>query len=167
MRTIRLALLFCLSLVQVSVSADSLILDHTQRDWSQMGDLSRSQQLPVVILVSSEDCGYCEHLKQQVLLPLARSGSLEGLALIRELSMEAGGKLVDFDGERIRTRIFLSHHHVFASPTVLFLDPDGRPLHAPLVGYNGPDEYRGLLLQALKESLLTLRAVSQAPNAGS
>jgi thioredoxin-related protein len=149
----RLILALCLVLTLRHATADSLMLDHVQRDWTEIAELAESRHLPVVILVSSEDCGYCERLKNEVLFPMAREGRLKDRALVRELPLDTGGKLLDFDGERIRTRIFLGRYKVFASPTLLFLDAHGLPLHEPLVGYSGPEQYRDLLLRALRDSL--------------
>ena len=157
MHTLRFTLLFGLFLLQLPAFADSVVLNTNHRNWEQLAEVSRKRHLPVVILVSDEDCAYCELLKHEVLIPMARDGVLENLALLRELSMGTGGKLVDFDGERIRSRIFLTRYKVFASPTLLFLDADGHPLHDSLVGYNGLEQYRSLLLQALNDSLAGLR----------
>jgi hypothetical protein len=78
-------------------------------------------------------------------------------ALVREIDLDTGGKITDFDGEKVRARIFLSRYKVFATPTVLFLDAHGERLHEPLVGFNGVDKYQPLLRQALRKSLLALQ----------
>ena len=165
MHAARLFLIIGLSLVLSPAVGDSLLLDTNHRDWAQLGELSRSRHIPVVILVTDEDCGYCERLKEEVLLPMAREGRLEGRALVRELSMRTGGKLLDFDGERIRARIFLGRYNIFASPTLLFLDAAGHALHKPLIGYNGRDEYSSLLLEALDKSLSGMAPSDVAGNA--
>ena len=126
--------------------------DHHTRDWSQVAGIARADMLPVVVLVSSPECGYCNRLKRDVLAPLQASGKLGKQAVWRELDLNSGGKLVDFDGERVRARIFVGRYQVFATPTLLFLGPDGIPLRAPLVGFNGKDAYGPLLDQALSES---------------
>ncbi len=160
---LRLTILLSLVLLQLPAFADSVILDHNHRNWAQLAELSRERHLPVVILVGDEDCAYCELLKRELLLPMARAGRLTNLALLRELSMRTGGKLVDFDGERIRSRIFLSRYKVFVSPTLLFLDSDGHPLHAPLVGYDRTEQYRSRLLKALNDSLAGMHRINEAP----
>jgi|GEM_PF-1388400 len=153
-----LTFLLLLSMLFPALS-DPLPLDTDHRDWRQLGEQAREQQLPIAILVTDPDCGYCERLKKDVLIPMARDGRLKSLALLRELSMDAGGKLVDFDGERIRWRIFIARYQVFAAPTLLIVDADGVPLHDPIIGYNGPDAYRDRLIQALSDGVSEMRGM--------
>jgi len=148
----RLALLLLCLTAAWPAQSDSGPLDQEQRDWARVGELSRSRHLPVVVLISSKDCGYCERLKSEVLSPMLQDGSLTHRAVFGEVSRYSGGKIVDFDGERMRTRIFVDRYRVFAYPTLLFLDARGQPLHQPLVGYNGRAGYRPLLLEALEQS---------------
>ena len=152
----RIALFLVLALSTLAAVADPDLFDREQRDWSQVGELARDRRLPVVVLVSSEDCGYCRRLKDEILLPMQRDGSLADQAVLGELGMYSGGKLVDFDGERVRTRIFLDRYQIYAYPTLLFLDDRGRPIHGALVGYNGRERYQPLLLDALSQSRAAL-----------
>jgi len=71
-----------------------------------------------------------------------------------------GGKITDFDGDRLRARLFLSRYEIFATPTLLFLGPDGRPLAEPIVGYNDPSSYRALLTDRLSRAQTALEAGS-------
>jgi thioredoxin-related protein len=142
-----------------STAAENTLLDSPARNWAQVGIEADAKQLPLVLLVSGEDCGYCELLKQEVLRPMHRSGELENRVIVREMDLHTGGKIVDFDGEKVRAGIFLGRYKVFATPTVLFLGHDGRPLHDPLVGFNGTERYRPLLEQAIHESRVALEHI--------
>jgi len=130
-------------------------LDSTD-DWAQVGALARAGGLPVVVVVTGDGCGHCARMHRDLFSDPNACTLLERQAVTRELHRDTGGKVTDFDGERVRSRIFLSRYEVFATPTVLFLDPDGEPLAAPLVGYSDPDEYRQLLSDRLEQSRLVL-----------
>ncbi len=132
--------------------AGHTLLDETTRDWSEISVAAKSAGLMVAILVTSEDCAYCELLKKEVLLPMLRNDGLGRRILLRELSLHTGGKLVDFDGEKVRARVFLRRYGVFATPTLLILNTDGVALHNPLVGYKDAEAYYSLLDQALRQS---------------
>lgn len=132
--------------------ADQPGLDQTTRDWSRVATDARETGLPVLVLVSSEDCAYCELLKQEVLRPLLREGRLGRQALVHELSMHTTGKLVDFNGEKVRSGVFVRRYAVHVTPTLLLLDAAGRALHEPLVGYKDPDAYYTRLQEALIRS---------------
>jgi thioredoxin-related protein len=129
-----------------------------------VAQLAQRRGLPVVILVSEPDCGYCIRLKTDVLRPMQRQGRLQERAIVRELRMRTRGKLTDFDGERVRGPVFLGRYQVFAAPTLLFLDPRGGILRDPIVGYNGKERFQPLLEEALTQSraALSLTAVAQA-----
>jgi len=114
-------------------------------DWSAEVTEAHKAGLPVLILFGSEYCGYCERLKAEVLEPLARSGKFENLAWIRELDIKRGGKIRDFDGEKIRTKIFVDRYGVYAAPTLVLVDNQGKPLGPPIVGYNSSEDYMSYL----------------------
>ncbi len=147
---------FILLLSSLVIRADPGLLDHTTRDWSEVSLAAASTGLPIAILVTSEDCPYCDLLKREVLLPMLRTGGLTRQLVLRELPLHTGGKLVDFDGEKVRARIFLRRYGVFVTPTLLFLNARGEALHKPLVGYKGADTYQTRL-----NRLLTLIADSR------
>ncbi len=137
-------------------AAETVLLDENVSDWTRVQVQADSSSAALVLLVTSPGCGYCAMLKQDVLRPMQREGAFESRALVRELDLDAGRKIVDFDGEKIRARLFLKRYKVFAAPTVLFLDRDGHPLHAPIVGFNGVEKYRPLFDEALRESRMAL-----------
>jgi thioredoxin-related protein len=110
-------------------------------DWSAQVTQARRSGLPILILFSREHCGYCERLKSEVLEPLAKSGEMKNFAWIRELDINRGGKIRDFDGEKIRTKIFVDRYEVYATPTLIFVDNQGKPLGTPIVGFNDSEDY--------------------------
>ena len=97
--------------------------------------------LPMLILFSTKDCFYCERLKTEVLSPLVERGELGNFVGYRELNISRGGKIRDFDGEKIRTRAFVKRYGIYATPTLLLVDDRGNPIGTPIVGYNNSGEY--------------------------
>ncbi len=139
--------------------AGGLHLGASTRDWAALGREAAAEGVPVAILVTAEDCAYCELLKQRLLGPMQRAGAFDGRLVGAELSLDAGGKVLDFDGERVRTRLFLNRYGVFATPTLILVDAQGRLLHDPIVGFNGSEDYRSLLEEALQSALAALGGV--------
>jgi len=126
-------------------------------DWSDVSQQARRQHSQIMVVFSAETCGYCDRLKREVLEPLAHDPRESRHLLIREFDINAGGKITDFDGERIRSRQFKRRYGIFATPTLLILDADGHPLTQPLVGYNSADAYRELLHASLVSSYAALK----------
>ena len=132
-------------------------------NWAQVSRVSRSTEIPIMIIFTARDCGYCRMLKQEVVLPMLKRGDFHGRALVREFDIKGGGKVTDFDGERIRRRIFVNRYDIFATPTVVFLDDRGKGLIEPLVGFNRADSYRDQLRETL-DSAKTVFTVLRDPN---
>jgi thioredoxin-related protein len=126
-------------------------------DWSDVAQTARDRHQPILVVFSADTCGYCSRLKREVLDPMSQQEAADSQPLIREFDINTGGKLTDFNGERIRSRQFKQRYGIFATPTLLILDPDGHPLSDPLVGYNSPDEYRELLQNHLVTSYRALK----------
>ena len=159
----RLSLLPILWLLGLTTSlAAGLDLNRTTRDWAALGSQAAAEGVPVAILVTAEDCGYCELLKRRLLEPMQRAGAFDGRLIGAELPRDAGGKVQDFDGEPVRTRLFLNRYGVFATPTLILVDPKGRPLAAPIVGFNGAENYRPLLEKALHRALAALEGLDHS-----
>lgn len=132
--------------------------DPTFRDWEHAGTLAEARKLPVVIVFVADHCGYCERLEETFLAPLKEKGSLEERAIVHTLDIHASGKVKDFDGERMRITPFVNRYGVFATPTIVMVDPQGRMLGEPLVGFNEPETYGDLFHSALADALTILKA---------
>ena len=126
-------------------------------DWSDVSASARRQHSPILVVFSADTCGYCVKLKREVMEPLSHNPRAEEPLLIREFDINAGGKVTDFNGERIRSRQFKRRYGIFATPTLLILDADGQLLTDPLVGYNSASEYRELLHASLVTSYEALK----------
>ncbi len=126
-------------------------------DWSDVSESARIKHSPILVVFSAETCGYCVKLKHEVIEPLSHDPKASRNLLIREFDINAGGKIVDFNGEPIRSRQFKRRYGIFATPTLLILDAEGRPLTDPLVGYNSANEYRELLHASLVDSYRALK----------
>lgn len=128
----------------------------TTRDWERVGANARALGIPLVMVITGNGCGHCERMKNEFLYDPTVKSFLGGRALVRMYPESTGGKLTDFDGERTRARMFIDRYEIFATPTLLFLDPDGNPIADPVVGYNDAVNYRDLVTGRLDEAQLAL-----------
>lgn len=104
-------------------------------DWQAAGQQASTSGHPILLYVSSPDCGYCQRLKPRALEPWLHAQAASAPLLV-EVDLHQEGKWVDFDGDKVRARVFLHRYSVFATPTLLFLDPQGHPLTPAMVGYD-------------------------------
>jgi thioredoxin-related protein len=122
------------------------------------GKQSQSTGKPVLVFVSQKGCEFCRRLRKQVLYPLIRAGELEGKVILREVSLDFGFELRDFDGRAVAGREFADRYEVFVTPTLLFLDGQGESLVESLVGTPNLEFYGFYLnkkIEAATEALET------------
>lgn len=153
----RFIILFVLFYLTVNSAAFAESSNHllTTSDWSEEAGLAKNEGVPILVIFSSDDCFYCEQLMQQVINPMLDSGTLSQLAHVREFNIRRGGKVTDFDGDPIRSRIFVGRYGVFATPTVVLLDYNGNQLTPSIVGFDGIDQYPDHLAEALHNAQLS------------
>ncbi len=111
---------------------------------------SQSGRLPIVTFVSQKECEFCRRLREQVLFPMIRAGELEGKVILREVSLDSGFSLQDFNGAEIVGREFAARYDVFVTPTLLLLDGQGESLVHPLVGTPNLEFYAFYLQRAIE-----------------
>jgi len=114
-------------------------------------DASRAGK-PIVALVSAEGCHYCELLKDNVFVGMERDERI----ILRELAMDNPLRLIDFEGNVTDHSDFTSKYGVFLTPTVLFLDGEGKSLAEPIIGVSNIDFYLYYLERRISQSRLRL-----------
>jgi thioredoxin-related protein len=124
---------------------------HPTYDWAGISNVARAEHSPILVVFNSETCGYCQRLKHEVIEPLTHNHN-QKLPLIREFDIYSKGKIIDFNGDPIRSRQFKRRYNIYAVPTLILLGPDGTPLTDPIVGYNSQKEYLELLQTSLVAS---------------
>jgi thioredoxin-related protein len=127
-------------------------------NWADASASARENHSPIVVLFESQGCGYCMKLKREVLQHLPDKVTAQR-PVIKEFDIYAGGKIIDFDGDPIRSRHFKERYHIFAVPTLIIMDAHGTPLTDPIVGYNSKEEYQELLNSSLITSYSALEGL--------
>jgi thioredoxin-related protein len=118
--------------------------------------VSSNEQLPIVVFVSQTGCQFCEALRKQVLFPMLRSGQFQEKMIFRELSLDAGFVVEDFDGAMIAGSDFAARYGATLTPTLVYLDPDGNELEKKRVGISNIEYYGFYLLRSIKAATTKL-----------
>jgi len=116
--------------------------------------MSSEYRRPIIVFVSQPGCEYCHLLREQVLHPMIEAGILEGKSILREVSLDDGFVLIDFEGRKVSGREFAQRYGAFVTPTLLFLDSDGQEVSDPLVGISNI-EYYGVYLDRAIDTATT------------
>lgn len=126
-------------------------------DLQSDGQLADAQHLPIMLVFSAIDCGYCEMLEEEFLQPMLLGNEYEDRILIRKIVLDNGSRLTDFNGQRRDATAFSDQYRVFVTPTILFVNASGEELTARMLGINTPELFGGYLDDCIETALLKVR----------
>ena len=151
-----LCLMLCAGLLCVAASGEERRDSLRVIDWAESfaldAELAQQEQLPIVVFISQHGCEFCELLRENVLFPMMRSGKMQEVAIIRELSLDECFFTLDFDGNMISGMKFADRYGSAVTPTLLFLGADGDELARKRVGISNIEYYGFYLGQSLEEA---------------
>lgn len=127
------------------------------RDLFIDGQAAQSNGQVILLLVSQEYCSFCEQIKREVIRPIIRSGSYDNRLMIRELMLDGGSDIVDFEGNQQESQAFAFGYRVGLTPTLLFLSPNGQELAPKMVGIQTPEMYYYYVDESIQQALQTLK----------
>ena len=127
-------------------------------DLRASGATAASEGRALLVLFSESGCPYCERLRKEYLLPLQRNADYRKKVMFFQVDVDAVTALRDFAGAPTTQAQLAKRYAIRTMPTVLLLGPGGKPLAAPLVGYNGSDFYGAYLDERVETAIAALRA---------
>ena len=107
----------------------------------------------VVVLFSLPDCSYCDQIRREQLIPLARDRTWVGRLVVREVSIVGARTLIDFRGSQTNEAAFARAAQAKFSPTVAFFGPTGEQVSPSIVGARLPDFYGAYLSDAIDSGI--------------
>lgn len=122
------------------------------RDLQHDARLASARGIPLLVMVSLSGCPHCEAVRRSHLLPLLKQSPLAPVLLIRQVELNGGEGLIDFNGEKTTHADFAKRNRVTIAPVVLFFGVDGQRVADPLVGAMIPDFYGSYFDAALAEA---------------
>jgi thioredoxin-related protein len=161
MRNSLLAIILSALMIVGPVSGDNAAMIRVS-DMRDEARVVREDDLILVLEFSSDDCAYCRKLEQLFLLPMQRNAEYDEKILIRTVSLDNFETLVDFDGQSVSTAEFASRYEVSLTPTLLFLNADGKEMSDKLVGIWSEDFYGGFIDSRIDEAREKLTHVGLA-----
>lgn len=89
-------------------------------------------------------------MKREVLNPMQLSGDYAKQVLIRELPIDLGESITNFEGHREVTKHFSNRYRIQVTPTLLFLDGNGNEVAERILGINTVDYLLFYVEEAIK-----------------
>ncbi len=120
---------------------------------------SKSRNIPIMMMFSSDDCRYCLIVEEDFLIPMLISGDYTNRVMITKFKIDSNLPVVDFNGGVTTAEAIQSRYKINMTPTILYLDATGHELVEKQVGLTTPDYYGGYLDMSIDEALKKLNAV--------
>lgn len=111
------------------------------RDLQQDVRVAAARGIPLLVMVSLAGCHHCETVRRSHLLPLLKQSPLAPTLAIRQIELNGGESLVDFNGEKTTHADFARRNGATIAPVVLFFGAGGERIADPLVGAMIADFY--------------------------
>ncbi len=118
--------------------------------------LAIKKKAPILILFAMEGCAYCQYVEEEHLKPMLRNDDYGKKVIIRRVMTDDYDDLIDFDGKTISSLDFSARYNADMTPTVVFLDQNGKQL-SRILGVRNTELYGGDLDDSLDLSLQMIR----------
>jgi thioredoxin-related protein len=122
-------------------------------DLSQLAETSEDESKLILIEVSATECGFCELLEEDYIKPMLRSEAYTSKLLIRKLDLDNPDTIVDFSGDSISTIEFALRYKARLTPTMLFLDSEGKEVGERIVGINTLELFGGYIEASIENGM--------------
>ena len=141
----------------VSVNAEPTRVQET-RDLHRDAQEARAKNIPILVMFSQHGCAYCVILEEEYLKPMVKSGDYRNKVLIRKVMRDNYGDIRNFDGKAIAADKLANDYRAFVSPTLVFVDHNGKELAKRIMGVGTEGYFAYELDQSIELSLRRLRA---------
>lgn len=137
------------------------------KNFQKLGQRACHENKVMVVMISRESCPYCVKLKKEIFVPEVKYGELNEKWLLRELLIDGGNKHIDFDGKEIESVKYAMSIKATLTPTVLFLDKEGKEIGKRIVGTGGAMEFYDFYLKrSINQALEKQRCSNTKNNTG-
>ena len=133
---------------------------HEVQDLAGLAQQAHDQQTPILIMFSQNGCSYCVILEEDYLRPMLKSGDYQDKVIIRKVRIDSYETLRGFDGNPVEADTFASNYRAYVTPTMVFLDHNGRELTKRLMGVGTEGFFAAEIDTAIDTSLNRLRSVA-------
>jgi len=124
---------------------------------AETGQLSRQQGVPTIVFISRDACPYCRTLRDKILQPMLSANKFEQRAILVEVSLDRVDPLTGFKNKQLTAQAFGESYQAGITPTLLFLDAEGREISKRIIGISNLELYGFYLQKSIDEALLVIR----------
>lgn len=133
------------SYAQKHVSSESASFQELQ-DLQLLAERAKQTGLPILLMFGAEWCEFCEQLVEEVFNPMTMRGYYDGrVVLMRHVGVDEQQPIRGLQGKLIKKSEWAYELNADLTPTVIFLDGDGREVAPRIVGISNIHMYAGVI----------------------
>lgn len=151
------------SIASSSTGYDSL---KEERDFQGLAKVMKEKKLPLLVEFHADGCPYCSLLEEDFLNLMIGTAEYDNKIIIRQLKIDSGDTLIDFDGRTITTNKFAERYKAYMTPTMVFLNARGEEVAEKIVGINTPSLFSAYIDIEIKKALNNVRAENPSQKGG-
>jgi thioredoxin-related protein len=107
---------------------------------------------PLMLFFRASYCHYCRQLENEELLPLLQYTTVRDRITLRSVTLDANTLLKDWQGVLISPRQLAKQYQVSITPTLVFVDSQGKEVAEAIQGYNGSEFFGAYLENAIAQA---------------
>lgn len=127
------------------------------RDLRTDSVIAEQQQLPILLYFASENCRYCRFVEEEQLKPMLRNRAYDKKIIVRRIYAADYASIYDFNGKITTGSHLASRYQAPLTPTLVFVDHQGKEIAPRIVGVVSPDYYSAELDDSINLSLITVK----------
>lgn len=122
-------------------------------DLSADGELARRERKPILLFFNLGGCHFCRFSLRTTVVPMFRDPAFRDAMMFRQITIDDGKSLIDFDGKKISSHEFAEKRNATFTPTVMMVDGTGKQLGDSIVGIASIDFYSGYVEALAKAAI--------------
>ena len=122
------------------------------------GDAATAAKKPILLFFNLTGCHFCRGALREVIVPMFRNAGWRAALEFRQITIDDGKSLIDFDGKRIENIAFANERKGTFAPTVMVVDGTGQLLGEPIVGISNFDFYGGYIDDLVNKAIAEMKA---------
>ncbi len=132
-----------------SLATDKVSIEDLQNA-AEQAIKAKAEKKQLILYVAATNCTFCKKLNRDVIHPALSNHDYASRFIIRRLWLDKNRIIVAFNNKSINEQTLLSHYGIRYTPTLLFVDQDGKEVAPRLEGYSPDTLYWDRLERSLK-----------------
>ena len=129
-----------------------------ESDFQALSAKMKEKSLGLVLMLHAEHCPYCALMEREILSPMVVSGDYDNRVFIRKLQIDDAREVKDFDGSVVEPSDISDRFGATVTPTLIFLDYNGKKKAETMVGINTVDYFGVYLDREIDKLVSTIKA---------